>query len=225
MRLSTNGKGLELCVLSRVNTLLLHHLIEAGQVGRDSMNGCRTEVLDKLDLAQRVACSCGYSQHAKLLGSILETKSASKHAVARRVLEDVIGTQPYHPKVTCHLVCPFIEVVLCMQNDGWVASCAATGMQTNAVSQRHSCQSEGIGVAKVLLSSKGQFANVSRRFDVLCLDAHLFELLGIERHIRTSVDCLLQTFCLQFVYFLPRERLVLGMKVRRFNIHGLYGIV
>ena len=123
------------------------------------------------------------------------------------------------------MVCPFVQVILCMQNDGWITCRTTAGMQTNAVGQRHSGQSEGIGVAKVLLCSKGQFANVSRRFDVLCLDAHLFELLRIERHIRTSVDSLLQTFCLQFVYFLPRERFILGMKVRRFNIHGLYGIV
>ena len=138
-------------------------------------------------------------------------------------MEHVVGAQADHPEVSCHLVCPFVEVVLRVKDDGGVASCATAGVQTHAVGQGYCGKAEGIGVAEVLLRGEGKLANVGRRGNVFGLDAHLLELLFIERNLGTTLDGLLQALGLQLVDFFSRERFVLGMKVR-IVVHSVFSL-
>ena len=64
MGLSTDGQHLELGVASWVDTLLLHNLIQAGDVAGDSMDGRCSKVFDELDLTQGVTCSSRDGEHA-----------------------------------------------------------------------------------------------------------------------------------------------------------------
>ena len=46
------------------------------------MDGCGAKILDELNLTQRVTCSGRNRQHAKFLGSVLESQTTGKHAIA-----------------------------------------------------------------------------------------------------------------------------------------------
>ena len=63
VRLGTDGKHLQLGVAPWVDALFHHHLVQAGNVGRNSMDGRGAEILDELNLAQRVACGGRNGKH------------------------------------------------------------------------------------------------------------------------------------------------------------------
>ena len=77
-----------------------------------------TEIGDELDLAFGIACRCGNSQHPQAFSPILEPQSSSKHAVARRILENIALAESHHIQAAGHGVGPFLQIVLRVQNDG-----------------------------------------------------------------------------------------------------------
>ena len=76
------------------------------------MKGSRTEVGHKLNLTQGISGSSRDGQHAHTLCTVLKSETAGKHAVTAGVLENIVGAKSHHPKITCHLIRPFFQVLL-----------------------------------------------------------------------------------------------------------------
>ena len=121
MRLRTDDKRAQLRVAARVYALLLHHLVYSCGIAWYGVDHSRAEVGEELELASCVA-GCGrHCKHAQSLRSVLESQSASEHAVARSVLEHVVRTAAHHPKAASHSVSPFVQVFLRVKYYGRIA--------------------------------------------------------------------------------------------------------
>ena len=206
VRFCADSQHLEFRVFARIYSLFLHHLVQAGDVTGNCMYGGSTEVLDELYLPQGVTCCGRHGEHPQFLGSILESQTASEHSVAGGILEDIIGTQAYHPQISGHLVCPLVQVLLGMENDGGVTRSAGRGMQTHAVAKWHASHPERIGRAQVVLRSERQFPYVVQRLDILGGDACLSKLLAVEFIVHAVAHSLLEAFQLQSLNFCTRQR-------------------
>ena len=125
MRLSSDGKHLELGIFPWIDALLLHNFVKTCHITWHRMKCCGSEIADELDLTKRIACCRRNGQHSQALGSILEAQSTREHTISRRILEDVVWTQAHHPKVTGYLVCPLVQVVLRVEDYGRITSRAA----------------------------------------------------------------------------------------------------
>ena len=126
MWFGTNHKSPELCILARINSQLLHHLIQAGNITWDSMQSCSAKIGNELQLSLGISRSSRNSHHSKTLRTILETQSASKHSVSRRILEHIPRTQTHHMQTPCYRIGPLIQILLCMDNYSRV-SCSTAG--------------------------------------------------------------------------------------------------
>ena len=155
------------------------------------------KIADELDLTKRIACSSWNSQHTQTFSSILEAESTCEHAIARRVLEDIFRTQAHHPKVTSHLVCPLVKVILCMKDDRGIACRSARRMQAHTFLQRHTGQTKRIVLAQVLLGREGKFADISHTGDAVGGDACLFETLLVDRILHAACNGFLQALNLK----------------------------
>ena len=80
----------------RINTLLLEHLCQTNGIRRDSVQTSGSKILDELDLTLGVTCCSGNSHSPQPFGTILETKTTSKHAIAARVLKHITLTTTNH---------------------------------------------------------------------------------------------------------------------------------
>ena len=108
MWFGTDTNGVQLRVLAGIDTHLVHDLRQAGRVAWDDVQAGRTEIGDEFDLPFGVSRRRRDGQRAESLSSVLEAQSAGKHAVARRVLEDVRIPEPYHIHTAGHLVRPLV---------------------------------------------------------------------------------------------------------------------
>ena len=88
------------------------------------MERCGSEIGHELNLTQRVSGSGWNGEHTQSFRTILESQSASEHAISTGILEHVVGTQSHHPQIAGNLVGPLIQVVLRVQNHGGVTGCS-----------------------------------------------------------------------------------------------------
>ena len=211
MGLSTDGKHSQVSVTTWVDTNLLHHLIEACDITGHGMNGGSAEVLNELYLSERVARCCWHGESTESLRTVLESESASKHAVARRVLEDIVRTEANHPEASSHSVGPFVYVLLRVQNDGWIACSARRGVEAHTLAQGNAGHAEGVCISQVLLGGEWYLAQVFESLNVLRLETCLIKALLVEWGIHAVLDCSLKSLKLQSLYLLTRECLVLRM--------------
>ena len=219
MRLGTDAECTELCG-GRVYPLLLEHLGQTDGIGRNSMESCRTKVLDKLDLTLGVT-SCGRHRHrTQPLSTILEAETAGKHTIAGRVLEHVALTAAHHIEVAGNHIGPRADIVLGIDNDTGI-TCGTTGrVDAHGIVQISAYQSVGIVVAQVLLRGEGDLAKIVERIDGIGRDTEFTETLLVEGRVQADLDGLLEFLHLQLLELLSWHRLYFRLPVLTIGLDG-----
>jgi hypothetical protein len=70
-------------------------------------------------------------------------------------------------------------------------------MQAHTISQRHTCQTERIVLAQILLSGKGKFTDIGYTGDAIGGDASLVETLLVDGILHAACDGFFQTLDLK----------------------------
>ena len=81
VRFCTNSQHLQFGITAWIYAFFLHYLVKTGNIAGNSMDGSGTKIFDELNLAQRVTCSGRNRQHAKFLGSVLESQATGEHTI------------------------------------------------------------------------------------------------------------------------------------------------
>lgn len=176
---------------------LLHHLVQPAGIARDGVQRRSPEIGDELDLAFGIAGRGGHREHAQPLGPVLESQPARKHAVSRRVLEDIARAQPHHIEAARHGIGPLVEIPLRMQYHRGCTRCPARRVQAHHAAQRHGRHPERIAVTQVLFRGERHPAQVGQRPYVVGVDMAFGEAPAVKFAVHTLPYSLFQAFRLQ----------------------------
>ena len=164
------------------DALSLHFFRNNGCVRRRTDERFRLEIHQRHDLSGRVASRQWNDGSADVLDAVMQTKSAGKHAVSERDLNQMVRLKPTGDEESGTQVRPRPEVFLRIRHKGRFARRAGRAVNSGDFRTMNGDVVQRISFAQVLLGCKGQTADVVQRFNIFNGNAGFLEFLLIHRH-------------------------------------------
>ena len=193
----THGLGCRLCAqngarkLEVLRGVIAHFDRRIGDEQRIGWRGAQDiglEVPHELDLALGIARRAGNDHAACGFAAHMRAQTAREQAVAIRDLDGGMRAAAKHRNAAREAVAPVGQVVLRIADNGRLARGAGGCMQALDLALIDCKQTEGIGVAHILLDDERILLQIVERFDVIGVEAEFVETLLIQRDVFIAMD-------------------------------------